>query len=99
MKFEKPRKPKLSLEQAKALAEDHIVKLDLRGWRCEIFSGGHDDLEPDHWSFGVDYFSPEGSLVDGPGVFFVHGRTGEVITFDEYFEAHMKGLSWPAKDP
>lgn len=42
--------------------------------------------DPENWTVIVDRYSPEGSLVDGPQILIVNGATGEVRTFESYYE-------------
>jgi hypothetical protein len=80
------RKSDISLEQAKALAEDYIAEQDLKGWRFEVADVHRAGADPDNWSIIVDRFSPEGGIVDGPQILIVNGSTGEVRTLEAYYE-------------
>jgi len=82
----KRRKPKVSLEQAKLLADEYIAAQDLTGWRFEIVEVHRAGVDPDNWTVIVDRFSPEGGLVDGPQILIVNGASGEVRTFESYYE-------------
>lgn len=82
----KRRKPDISLEQAKALAEDYIAEQDLKGWRFEVAELHRAGADPDSWTIIVDRFSPEGGIVDGPQILIVNGSTGKVRTFESYYE-------------
>ncbi|WP_161390034.1 hypothetical protein [Croceibacterium xixiisoli] len=82
----KRRKPKVSLEQAKLLADEYIAAQDLRGWRFEIVEAHRAGSDPDNWTVIVDRSSPEGGLVDGPQILIVNGASGEVRTFESYYE-------------
>jgi hypothetical protein len=80
------RKSDISLEQAKALADDYIAEQDLKGWRFEVADVHRAGADPDNWSIIVDRFSPEGGIVDGPQILIVNGSTGEVRTLEAYYE-------------
>ena len=82
----KRRKPKVSIEQAKLLAGDYIAAQDLKGWRFEIVDAHRAGVNPSNWTIVADRFSPEGGLVDGPQVLIVNGETGEVCTFEWFYE-------------
>ena len=81
----KRRKPDISLEQANLLAAEYIAAQDLKGWRFEIVEA-HRARDSDNWTVIVERFSPEGGVVDGPLILIVNGETGEVRTFESYFE-------------
>ncbi|WP_233503528.1 hypothetical protein [Sphingomonas psychrotolerans] len=81
----KRRKPNVSLEQAKLLAGEYIAAQDLKGWRLEIVEAHRAGADPNNWSVIVDRFW-EGGLVDGPQILIVNGATGEVRTFESYYE-------------
>lgn len=82
----KRRKPKISKRQAMGLAADYLAKQELRGWRLDVVEAYRAGIYPDSWTVIIDHFSPEGTLVDGPQALIVNGTTGEVSTFDAYYE-------------
>ncbi|HEV2598965.1 hypothetical protein [Sphingopyxis sp.] len=80
------RKPKVTGEEAKSLATAYLAKQDLLGWRFDVAEVHRAGVDPDNWTVVVDRFSPEGGLVDGPQILIVNGATGEVRTFESYYE-------------
>lgn len=80
------RKPSITRQQAHGHAAAYLAAQDLKGWRLEIAEVRRALTDGMNWTVVADRFSPEGVLVDGPQILIVNGRTGEVRTFEAFYE-------------
>lgn len=77
------RKMAIDDGQAQHLATEHVCRLDLRGYRYEFAGVNRSAGSPPAWAAVFDVYTPAGNLLDGPVVFVVDGRTGEVRAFGD----------------
>lgn len=72
----------ISKDKAKELAIEHVMKLDLRGYKYSFVGISFDEKWPGEWGVIFDVYTPSGNLMDGPVIFVVEKDTGRVRGFE-----------------
>jgi hypothetical protein len=68
-------------EEARAIAEQFVACLDMRGFAVSYVETRKDDRRPGEWATIFDVYSAQGTLVDGPMVIIVDEKTRAARAF------------------
>ncbi len=71
----------ITKDKARELAIAHVQTLELRGFRYEFVGISSSESRENEWGAIFDVFTPSGNLMDGPAVFVIDKRTGQVGGF------------------
>ena len=73
----------MTTAEVQKIAEDFLKEENLKGWKYELEEPVPDSKCEGEWNVQVNWTSPEGVPIDGPGVIIVCEETCEARFFEQ----------------